>query len=602
METRRNLAATKAPPSLLKTAAHGLLDRHKGDAEPGLKRARGRFETAFSNAPIGMALIDMNGRWLHVNNAFCRITGHEESELKAKNLQSFTHPGDTDIDMPLLQQLINGEISSYQTEKRCRHAWGQFVWMMITVSLVRDEENRALYLIMQFQDISERKELAGRLEYLADHDFLTGLFNRRHFEQELDHEVDRAARYGAPGTVLMIDVDHFKTVNDTFGHMAGDDLLKGVAGLLKHRMRHTDILARVGGDEFAMLLPQTNAAQATAVADDFVKSLDKQAAMLANQSIHITASVGLASFDGISAAEVMARADVAMYGAKQAGRNCFIVYKPLAGDGDQRSLRYSEGDWLRKAIEEDRFLLHCQPIVDLKTQEVSQYELLLRLAGSDDCELLAPSSFLYVAERFGIILEIDAWVVRKAVALIAGYRRLGQNLTVNVNLSGKSIGDPKLVEFIKKTVVEGGIDPSCLVFELSETAAIAHLPQARAFADQMHHCGCRLALDNFGAGLASFYYLKNFPFDYLKIDGEFIRRLTVNPVDQLVVKAIVCIAQGMGKKTIAESVADPDTICLLRDSGVDYAQGYHIGPPKPVAEFLQHFPELTDELPCISLL
>ena len=168
-----------------------------------------------------MALIDMNGRWLHVNNALCRITGYEERELKAKTLQSFTHPDDIEIDVPSLRQLLDGEISSYQIEKRCRHAWGQYVWMMITVSLVRDEENRALYQIMQFQDISERKELAGRLEYLVDHDFLTGLYNRRHFEQELAHEVDRAARYGSPGAVLMIDVDNFKTVNDTFGHMAG---------------------------------------------------------------------------------------------------------------------------------------------------------------------------------------------------------------------------------------------------------------------------------------------------------------------------------------------------------------------------------------------
>ena len=503
--------------------------------------------------------------------------------------------------MPLLRQLLDGEISSYQTEKRCRHAWGQFVWMMITVSLVRDEEGRALYLIMQFQDISERKELAGRLEYLADHDFLTGLYNRRHFEQELAHEVDRAARYGSPGAVLLIDVDNFKTVNDTFGHMAGDDLLKGIAGLLKHRMRHTDILARVGGDEFAVLLPQTNATQASAVADDFVKALDKQAAMLANQSIRITASVGVASFDGISAAEVLARADVAMYGAKQAGRNRFIVYQPFAGGGDQRNSRCSEADWMRKAIEEDRFLLYCQPILDLKTDEVSQYELLLRLPGGEGCELLAPNSFLYVAERFGIILEIDVWVVRKAIALIGEYERLGQSLTLNVNLSGKSIGDPKLAVFIENALVEGGIDPSCLVFELTETAAIANLPQARAFADRMHRCGCRLALDNFGAGLASFYYLKNFPFDYLKIDGEFIRRLSVNPIDQLVVKAIVCIAQGMGKKTIAEFVADADAVCLLRDSGVDYAQGYHIGLPKPVAEFLQHSPELIGESPYMSI-
>ena len=462
METRRNFAVTNAPQSLLKSRGYVRPDKNGRDEEHNLVRVRGRFEIVFSNAPIGMAIIDMNDRWLQVNDALCRITGHTETELKAKALRSFLHPDDIDLDAPLLQQLCDGEISSYHVEKRCLHALGQFVWMVITVSLVRNREGRALYLIMQFQDISERKESAGRLEYLADHDFLTGLYNRRYFEQELAREVDRAARYKSAGAVLLIDLDNFKVLNDTFGHMAGDDLLKGIAGLLKHRVRHTDILARVGGDEFAVLLPQTNAAQATAVADSLVKDLDKQSAVLANRSIRITASVGVASFDGISAAEVLARADVAMYAAKKAGRNRFIIYKPFAGGGDQRSSRSSEADWMRKAIEEDQFLLYCQPILDLTTNAVSQYELLLRLQGGDGCEPMAPNSFLYVAERFGIILAIDSWVVRKAIAMIAAHKRAGRNLTLNVNLSGKSIGDPKLAGFIEDAIVEGGIDP--LVF------------------------------------------------------------------------------------------------------------------------------------------
>jgi len=237
--------------------------------------------------------------------------------------------------------------------------------------------------------------------------------------------------------------------------------------------------------------------------------------------------------------------------------------------------------------------LYCQPILDLKTDAVSQHELLLRLPGGEGCEPLTPNSFLYVAERFGIILAIDCWVIRNAIKLIAAYQRAGRRLALNVNLAGKSIGDPKLAGFIENALLEGGIDPACLVFELTETAAIANLQQARAFADRMHRCGCLLALDNFGAGLASFYYLKNFPFDYLKIDGEFIRRASVNPADQVVVRAIVCIAQGMGKKTVAEFVADADTVRLLRDSGVDYAQGYYIGLPRPVAEVLPPMDEMV---------
>jgi diguanylate cyclase (GGDEF)-like protein/PAS domain S-box-containing protein len=547
---------------------------------------RGLFENAFSNAPIGMALIDMDGRWLQVNNALCRITGYAESELKAKTLGSLIHPDDIDLDLSLSRQLLDGKVPSYQAEKRCIHAWGHFVWVMMTVSLVNDRNGRALYRIVQLQDISERKELAGRLEDLVDHDFLTGLFNRRHFEQELAKEVERASRYGSPGAVLLIDVDNFKNVNDTFGHTVGDDLLKRIAGSLKHRMRRTDTLARVGGDEFAVLLPQTDAEKAMALAADFVKALDRRTSVLANQPIHITASVGIASFENLTDLEVLEHADIAMYGAKQAGRNRFVVYQPLPGDRDRAMPRSSQADRMRQALEGDQFALYCQPILNLETNTVSQYELLLRLPDVEGCAPLTPNTFLYIAERFGLILSIDLWVVRKAIALIAAYKRAGQRLALDVNLSGKSIGDPKLAGLIENALAEGGIDPACLVFEITETAAFANLPQARAFADRMHSCGCGLALDNFGAGLASFYYLKNFPFDYLKIDGEFIRGLSVNPVDRLVVQAIVCIAQGMGKKTVAAFVADAASVCLLRDSGVHYAQGYHIGLPRPIAEVL----------------
>ncbi len=554
-----------------------------------LKETRERFENAFGNAPIGMALIDLQGCWFQVNDALCRITGYSEFELRATTLRALTHPDDLELDRLFLQQLLAGQIPSYQIEMRCHHLWGHFFWAQETVSVVRDREGQALYLIAQIQDISERKELARRLEFLVDHDFLTGLFNRRHFEEALAQEVKRAARYGAPGAVLLIDLDNFKEVNDRFGHMAGDDLLKGIGGLLRHRMRHTDTLARVGGDEFAVLLPQTGAEAAQVVADEFVKALGRQTAVLADQSIRITASVGVALFDGLNATDVLAHADLAMYEAKQAGRNRFVICRPGAAGTDPESARHKEAERIREAIREERFVLFWQPILDLETMRIDRYEILLRLPGSGDGEPLLPNSFLYVAERFGLITAIDGWVVRKTVALIAAHSRAGRKLVLHVNLSSKSICDPKFVGIVEEALVEGGIDPSCLVLEITETAAIANLEQARVFADRLRRRGCVLALDDFGAGFASFYYLKNFPFDYLKIDGEFIRGLSGNPVDRLVVQAIVGIARGMGKKTVAEFVGDADTARLLRESGVDYAQGYHVGPPRPVTEVNSSF-------------
>jgi len=241
---------------------------------------------------------------------------------------------------------------------------------------------------------------------------------------------------------------------------------------------------------------------------------------------------------------------------------------------------------IRTALKEDRLLLYCQPILDLKRKEVIQYELLLRLRTDDGREPLAPRSFLYVAERLGLIQQFDCWVARQAIALIADHARAGHRLVLHVNLSGKSIGDPRVAALTEEAIGDAGIDPACLVFELTETAAIANIEEAKAFAHRLRARGCRLALDDFGAGFGSFYYIKTLPFDYFKIDGDFIRGLVGSPMDQLVVGAIVGIAQGMGKKTIAEFVADESTARLLETSGVDYAQGYHIGRPLPVSEVL----------------
>jgi diguanylate cyclase (GGDEF)-like protein/PAS domain S-box-containing protein len=555
--------------------------------ERGLREVRERFESAFDNAPIGMALIAMDDRWLQVNDALCRITGHSGEQLKATTLRAMTHPDDVDLDAQSLGQLLAGQIPSYQVEKRYRHAWGHYVWVLVTTSIVRDEDRNPLHVVTQVQDISERKELAGRLEYIVDHDFLTGLLNRRHFEHELAKETERAARYGIRGAVLLIDLDNFKGVNDTFGHRAGDDVLRGVAGLLKQRLRQTDVVARLGGDEFAVLLTQTDADNVETVADEVVRALGRETAMLADQSIHITASVGVVMLDGLTDVEALAYADLAMYEAKDTGRNRFVMYRPLTGSRERVSGRLVEAERIRRALEEDRLVLYCQPILDLGTNEICQYELLLRLREEEKGEPLPPSTFLYSAERSGLIQAIDGWVARKAIMLIAEHARAGLELVLHVNLSGKSIGDPKLATVIEDALAETGIDPARLVLELTETAAISNIEDAKAFAIRLHVRGCRFALDDFGAGFGSFYYLKSFPFDYLKIDGDFIRGLATSPMNQLVVPAIVSIARGMGKKTVAEFVADEETARLLRTIGVDLGQGYHIGMPKPVSEVLQ---------------
>jgi len=545
------------------------------------------FENAFANAPIGMALIDMADHFLQVNDALCRVTGYKRGELTLMSARALSYPDDADSDVSQRQALVDGQIASYQCEKRYLHAWGHSFWVLLTVSLVRDCRGQPLHLISQCQDISERKELERRLEHLIDHDFLTGLFNRRRFEQALIQETKSAARYGGHGALILVDLDHFKEVNDRFGHKSGDDLLKAVAAALKERVRETDMLARLGGDEFGIILPQADENQAQVVAEEIVKTLRRQTAMLGEALIPVTASVGVALFEGDTEVEILACADLAMYEAKEAGRNRFALYKPLTGAPPRASSRLMEAKRVRDALDHDRLVLYCQPILNLQNNEVSQYELLLRLK-SEQGEVLPPSAFLYVAERFGTILAIDSWVVRQAAALIAERERAGHAITLHVNVSGKSIGNGQLVGFIDRALDEAGADPSRLVFELTETAAIGNIENAKSFTNHLRQRGCRVALDDFGTGFGSFYYLKQLAFDYLKIDGDFIRGLSANKTDQLVVEAIVRIAQGMGKKTVAESVGDIEMTQLLRQSGVDYAQGYHIGMPQPVSDAFAH--------------
>ncbi len=360
-----------------------------------------------------------------------------------------------------------------------------------------------------------------------------------------------------------------------------------MAGLLKQRVRQADVLARLGGDEFALLLPQTPADHAEIVADEIVKTLSRRMPTSPGESVVITASVGVGISDGLTETELLAYADLAMYEAKEAGRNRFAVYLPAKGGRERVSARLAEAERIRHAVEEDRLLLYGQPVIDLSTNEIQSYELLVRLPGDHGREPLLPSAFLYVAERFGLIQGVDGWVARRAIQLIAEHAQAGRHLVLSVNLSGKSISDPTLALVIEAALDETKIDPASLIFELTETAAIASFEQARIFATRLRGRGCRFALDDFGAGFGSFYYLKNFPFDFIKIDGGFIRGLISNPMDQLVVQAIVTIAKGLGKRTVAEFVAEAETVSWLRKIGIDCGQGYYFGEPRLITEALR---------------
>jgi diguanylate cyclase (GGDEF)-like protein len=436
-----------------------------------------------------------------------------------------------------------------------------------------------------------RAHVESQLRHMADHDHLTGLLNRRAFERKLTEHLAQGERYGHEGAVLMLDLDEFKHVNDTLGHGAGDELIVRVGKALAERLRTTDTVARLGGDEFAILLPRGTPEDAQVVARALLETIRAERAARGpkGRARPISASIGVAALAGSHSAitfeQALVNADLAMYDAKEAGRDRFQAYGEESHGHSPVKARIEWVERIRTALEEDRFTLHAQPIVHARSGETSQLELLVRMVAADG-DLILPASFLPIAERFGLIGEIDRCVVSKAIQMLCVQRARGLRPTVEINLSGHSLGDPQLAAHIDSELRSSKVDPGQLIFEVTETAAIGNIDAARSFAQRLAELGCRFALDDFGAGFGSFYYLKHLPFDFIKIDGEFVRQLVTDNTDRLVVSAVVELARGLGKRTIAEFVGDEATACALRDLGVDYLQGYHVGKPAPIEHWL----------------
>ena len=490
-------------------------------------------------------------------------------------LERHVHPEDLERVRERLRALpALGGVASI--DYRMLHAEGRCIWVRDIVAAERDEAGQALLRGLRL-DITESKRAEERLAFLADHDPLTGLLNRRRFQEELERHVALARRHGREGALLYMDLDQFKYINDTFGHQSGDRYLLATAQRLAAALRRSDVLGRLGGDEFGVILPETGAEEAGRVAEHLLAALRPEG----GESPAVGASIGIAVFPrhGERAGDLLARADMAMYAAKERGRNRWQLYDP---EDPQLARMHGRLHWearLRRALADDGFVLHYQPVFRLRPRrEVSHYEVLLRLPEPDG-GLVPPAAFLDIAERFGLIGELDLWVVDHALAQQAAWQRAGHPVTVAVNLSGRHLGSRRMLEGIRAAIARHGADPGHIVFEVTETAAVESMAQAQAFVRALKELGCRFALDDFGAGFSSFHYLRHLPVDHVKIDGSFVRRLRDDAVDRLFVRAIVQLADGLGIGTVAEFVEDEETLALLEALGVEMAQGYHLGRP-----------------------
>jgi diguanylate cyclase (GGDEF)-like protein/PAS domain S-box-containing protein len=549
-----------------------------GQAENAARAAEQRFRGVFEQAVIGAVLLATDGRIEQANPAFAAICARPLGELPGLHLRTLLHPADVARARDAGASLLDGGAAQSDLELRVLSGSGGCVEVTVHSACVRDQDGHVAHLLCQVQDVGERKRFEAALQFMADHDPLTGLLNRRKFEAELGRHIDRVKRYGPTGALLVLDIDDFKRVNDTLGHSGGDELIVSIAEVLRARLRESDMLARIGGDEFAVLLPHALRQDGERVAQALVEAVRGRSTLLHGEPCRVTVSVGVAWFEQareqLCGEAVLIDADLAMYDAKEAGRDRWAAYSSGERSVSRTKARLTWARRIELALEHDRFVLVAQPIVDLRSGTVSQHELLVRMV-DEHGDQIPPAAFLSVAERFGMVAQIDEWVSRRAIELIA--KR--PELTLEVNISGRSLGDRRLLAQIEQALAEHAIEAGRLIFEVTETAAVANLADAQAFARRLRELGCRFALDDFGAGFGSFYYLKHLPFDFIKIDGEFVQHVAGARTDQLVIEAVVQIARGMGKQTIAEFVTDARTLQTVQRLGVDFAQGYYIGRP-----------------------
>jgi diguanylate cyclase (GGDEF)-like protein/PAS domain S-box-containing protein len=559
-----------------------VLERTRAEQER--ERLTERMEVLLNSAGEGIFGIDAEGVTVFVNPAAAAMLGCTAGELIGRQLHAVVH-GDLShghADCPLYAPILSGREPEPQSDVFCREDGSTFPVEFVSRRLT--ERGGISGAVITLRDITERVRFEAQLRHLADHDALTGLFNRRRFEEELDESIALARRNSESGAVLMLDLDALKSVNDAFGHFAGDQLIQATASRLRARMRKTDVLTRLGGDEFAVILPGTSAESAEKFAHGLVELIGSRDLAVGRHRMRTTVSVGVATFgaEEITSEELLDRADAALYSAKEAGGSGFTVYRPDQTDRARAARSWAQR--IRDALVADRFVLHGQPTLPLASGRSELIELLVRMR-EDSGELIYPGAFLPAAERFDLVQEIDRWVATAAIGFLAELQSEGhRDVRVAINLSAKSLDRGELPEFIRDQLEATKVSPSSLIFEITETAAISDIEAAREFATRLTSIGCHFALDDFGAGFGSFNYLKHLPLSYLKIDGEFVANLRTSRSDQRIVRAIADVGRGLGLQTVAEFVGDAETLEFLRSCDVDYAQGFYVSRPLPLTE------------------
>jgi diguanylate cyclase (GGDEF)-like protein/PAS domain S-box-containing protein len=541
-------------------------------------------EDILENVGEGIVILDRELRYLLWNPFMEKLSGMKASEVLGKCATDlFPYFREQGVDAYLKMALEGRDVVTPEVRYSDSHTRGG--WTSAHCLPRRDQTGQVTGVIVFIRDVTLRRQAEDQIQYQAFHDLLTGLGNRSLFQDHLTLAVAIAQRRKRVVAVLFLDLDHFKLVNDTFGHTFGDELLKAVAERLKNCVRRVDTVARIGGDEFAIVLQDMERQEDAADLARKVVEIVAQPLEINGQRLYVTASIGVSIFphDGEDAETLLKNADNAMYRAKSEGRNNYQLCTPELRKWVQERLTLESG--LHRALERGEFVLHYQPEVDLATYEITGMEALLRW---DDPErgLLPPGSFISLAEERGLIVPIGVWVLREACRQAREFQGFGfPNFRVAVNLSARQFRDPNLMNHIDRALAESGLDPQCLELEITESIAMLDVDHSLRVLNAMRMRGITIAIDDFGTGHSSLSYLKRFTIDALKIDRVFISDITTGDSDQAIVSAIIALAHGLKLRVIAEGVEKEEQLEFLKKSGCEEVQGFLFSYPLPAADF-----------------
>jgi diguanylate cyclase (GGDEF)-like protein/PAS domain S-box-containing protein len=561
--------------------------KRKDDA---LRESERRFRSLIEGSVQGI-YIHRSFKPLFVNQAFANILGYESVDMllaSMKSIEEHHAPHERERIRAYKEARIRGDEAPVRYEYEALRKDGSKLILQNAVRVINWDGEPAIQSTVI--DVTEARELSEQLSYQASHDALTDLLNRRAFEQRLQQLLETAKAENVEHALCYLDLDQFKVINDTCGHIAGDELLRQFGYLLKQHIRGRDTLARLGGDEFGILLERCSVREAKRVTAAVQKAVDRFRFQWEDKSFSVGASIGVVPINESSEnmEGVLSMADAACYAAKDSGFNRMHIYQ---ADDVALAKRRGEMQWvtvINRALEEGRFQPYFQSFVPLSSGDDHSegYELLLRMREEDGC-IIAPGAFLPAAERYNLATKLDRWVVGTAFEWFSRHRdKLEQALMCSINLSGNSLGDSDFLQYVIGQLEEKNLPPKKICFEVTETAAISNLTNATNFIKALKKRGCRFALDDFGSGLSSFAYLKNLPVYFLKIDGMFVKDILDDPVHLAMVKSINDMGHVMGKQTIAEFVENDAILDKLKEVGVDYAQGYGIALPRPLDELI----------------